>query len=128
MSSTHRCGHTPSHDPEWELSDPDEPFVLEDNAALINYRCRFAETLSSQYSARWDETFHGYGEECGKGTWIRMEPTDEFPPEMAVDHLEEVFFDDEESVDVLEADLPRPGEVDGELVVEHDGYAVRYEP
>lgn len=60
-----------THEHEWRTTD-DSPY-LEDFAAIFNQTCQWAEVTSSAYSAKHDETFHGYGAECEQSRTYRME-------------------------------------------------------
>ena len=114
----------PSHDHRWFPANK-AGFVLEDGAAIFHYVCEWAPTKSVDIGRHGTEEI-AQGPECGDEHSIRLETAAEAEAVEAVEHCAVDTVHDTAELSVVDIDPPEPGQPDGRLEVEANGYTVVY--
>lgn len=126
-------GRTDDHEHQYVPLD-DNRFILEDCAAIFQYRCEWAPVLDSAHSERHDETFYETGEPCNEARSIGLEVTDvdvdgddrAESDEQVLEIIERAWYEDPDEVTVVECAPPRPGHLSGRLVVSYQDITAIY--
>ena len=115
----HYGSSVPDHEHSWRPEE-DEPFILEDGAAIFHFYCDWQETKAVDLGHRGTE-YHGVGPECGEETFVRLETNADAD---TVETIQQAYMDNDITVESI--DPPIPDEHRGSLVVSGNGVTVRY--
>jgi hypothetical protein len=141
----HYGGGVPDHDHEWMPVEGLAP-ILEDWAAIFHEECRHAEVVDSYTDHQRDETYYETGAECEAERHYRFElayVVDESGARLESDDIDRLEQEhDERSNTVIEAVIAAeqsfpdetevvdidPDRSNGQVIVQHDGFELGYEP